>query len=82
MVTAHEADREGSRCEESEWTRPRESCFPQKVRKRIRRMLLKSKEFIRKYLWGREKIACLSDYGRVGANIAEEVKNPTSSIIS
>jgi len=45
------------------------------VRKRIRGTLLKSKEFIRKYLWARERIAWVSDYGRVGANIAEEVKN-------
>jgi Ca-activated chloride channel family protein len=28
-----------------------------------------------KYLWARERIARLSDYGRVGAKVAEEVKN-------
>ncbi len=28
-----------------------------------------------KYLWARERIARLSDYGRVGAKIADEVKN-------
>jgi len=28
-----------------------------------------------KYLWARERIASLSDYGRVGAKVAEEVKN-------
>ncbi|MFQ5840833.1 MAG: VIT domain-containing protein [Thermodesulfobacteriota bacterium] len=28
-----------------------------------------------KYLWARERIACLSDYGKVGAKVAEEVKN-------
>jgi len=28
-----------------------------------------------KYLWARERITCLSDYGRVGAKVAEEVKN-------
>jgi Ca-activated chloride channel family protein len=28
-----------------------------------------------KYLWARERIARLSDYGRVGAEVAEEVKN-------
>jgi Ca-activated chloride channel family protein len=28
-----------------------------------------------KYLWARERIACLSDYGRVGEKVAEEVKN-------
>jgi hypothetical protein len=46
-----------------------------RIRKRISGTLLKSKEFIRKYLWARERIARLSDYGRVGAKVSEEVKN-------
>jgi Ca-activated chloride channel family protein len=28
-----------------------------------------------RYLWARERIACLSDYGSVGEKVAEEVKN-------